>query len=134
MDRLRPTLETAAARRRVGFGMALLAVASLCGLASTAIADEREWTRWQKRHREAVRTVDYQRRHYASALAAYQKARHRRSVRGEEKQDILVKREEAREAWTQAERWLVEFRDEARREGVPPGYLRDAPTAPLPNS
>ncbi len=114
--------------------MALLAAASLCGLASPAVADEREWTRWQKRHREAIRTVDYERRHYASALAAYQKSRHRRSVRGEEKQEILVQREAAREAWAEAERWLVEFRDEARREGVPPGYLRDAPMAPLPES
>ncbi len=114
--------------------LALLAAASHDMIASPAVADEPEWQHWQQRHQTAIRAVDHARRRYGSALAAYEKARHRRSVRGEKKKAVLAEREEAREAWAKAELQLVEVREKARHAGVPPGYLRDAPTEPLPSA
>ena len=134
MGRLRAEPATWTARRWITLVLALVAAASLDMIASPAVADELEWRHWQKRNQTAIRAVDHARRRYGSALAAYEKARHRRSVRGEKKKAILAERKEAREAWARAERQLVEFRDKARRAGVPPGYLRDAPTEPLPSA
>lgn len=134
MRRLRTKPATSTARSWITLVLALVAVASLDMIASPAVANELEWRHWQKRNQTTIRSVDHARRRYGSALAAYEKARHRRSVRGEKKKAVLAEREKAQEAWTEAERRLVEFRDEARRAGVPPGYLRDAPTEPLPSA
>ncbi len=134
MGQLREKPATLTARRWTTLVLALLAAASLELIAFPAVANELEWRHWQKRNQNTIRAVDHARRRYGSALAAYEKARHRRSVRGEKKKAVLAEREAAREAWAKAERQLVEFRDEARRAGVPPGYLRDAPTEPLPSA
>ena len=134
MGGLRAKPATWTARRWITLVLTLAAAASLDMIASPAVADEPEWQHWQQRHQTAIRAVEHARRRYGSALAAYEKARHRQSVRGEKKKAVLAEREEAREAWANAERQLVEFRDEARRAGVPPGYLRDAPTEPLPSA
>jgi hypothetical protein len=52
--------------------------------------------------------------------------RHRRRERGEAKAEIIEEQEAAREAVTQAARGLDALLEEARRAGVPPGWIREA--------
>ena len=62
----------------------------------------------------------------AEALNAYKSMRHRRRERGEAKAAILQEQEAAEEALTRANRTLEVTLEEARRSGVPPGWIREA--------
>jgi chromosome segregation ATPase len=51
--------------------------------------------------------------------------RHRRRARGERKAAILAELEAAEKALQEAKRELAEFEAQARRDGVPPGWMRE---------
>ena len=91
---------------------------------------------WTERIRKTHQTVAEARRRHAAAITAFQKARHRHRARGARKQKLMAEREESRVALEQAERRLEGMIEQARRNGVPPGWLRDAaepgPASPQP--
>lgn len=81
---------------------------------------------WTGRIREARSAVAEARRRHTAAVEAFQKARHRHRARGEAKQELMVERQDSRVALEEAERDLKGLLEEARRNGVPPGWIRDA--------
>ena len=81
---------------------------------------------WIERLRQAHRSVDATRARHAKAKADYGRARHRNRARGDRRAALLRKIEESEAAVKQAEQHLEELREEARRTGVPPGWIRDA--------
>ncbi len=91
---------------------------------------------WQKQIEEAREELVLARARHEAALAAYRDVRHRRRARGARKQVALKERSEAEAALDEAERRLEELLQQARRAGVPPGWIRDAlqpnPAAPQP--
>ncbi len=91
---------------------------------------------WQTRIEEAREELVQARARHEAALAAYRSVRHRRRARGARKQAALKQRGEAETALVEAERHLEELLEQARRAGVPPGWIRDAlqpnPAAPQP--
>ena len=101
------------------------------GLSSETQRERAMRMRWQSRQLEATHSVDNARDRYRAASAEYQQMRHRRRIRGERKAQVISELDAAREALDEAERALVEFNQEARRAGVPPGWLRAAQKAPI---
>ncbi len=91
---------------------------------------------WQKRIEEAREELVLARARHQAALATYRAMRHRRRARGARKQIALKQRDQAEVALAEAERRLEELLEQARRAGVPPGWIRDAlqpnPAAPQP--
>ena len=81
---------------------------------------------WIERLRQAHRSVDAMRARHAKAKADYGRARHRNRARGDRRAALLREIEESGAAVKQAEGHLEELREEARRTGVPPGWIRDA--------
>lgn len=74
-------------------------------------------------HREAA---DAQAR-YDEVMAEYTRLRTSHRDRGEPKVEILKQKEEAEAALRAAEERLAGLEDEARRAGVPPGWVRIFP-------
>ena len=101
------------------------------GLSSETQRERGMRFQWQRRQLEAIHSVENARDRYRNASAEYQHMRHRRRMRGERKAEVISELEAAREALKEAERDLVEFNEEARRKGVPPGWLRAAPKSPI---
>ncbi len=123
--------------RATALALALTAAVSFAAAGSPSGKDERERevrVRWQSRHLEALHNLEHARGRYRAATAEYQQMRHRRRIRGERKAQVIAEHDAAREALEEAERVLAEFNEEARRAGVPPGWLRAAPTLPVPAS
>ena len=91
---------------------------------------------WTERIREASNTVVEARLRHATALKDLQVARHRHRARGARKQELLVERQESQAALEKAERHMEQLLEEARRAGVPPGWIDDAlepgPASPRP--
>ncbi len=89
---------------------------------------------WQQRIEQAREELARARARHEAALEAYREMRHRRRARGTRKQAALKERSEAEAALDEAERRLEELLQQARRAGVPPGWIRDAlqpnPAAP----
>ena len=81
---------------------------------------------WVGRLRQAHRSVDETRARHAKAKADYGRARHRNRARGDRRSALLREIEESEAAMIQAEQRLEELREEARRTGVPPGWIREA--------
>jgi hypothetical protein len=98
--------------------------------AATPIPVEAEREAWQERIAEARGTVEQAQRRSEAADAAVQKMRHRRRPRGDAREALFAERDEARGAQARAERALSELLEEARRAGVPPGWLRAAEAPP----
>jgi nucleotide-binding universal stress UspA family protein len=120
--------------RAIGLALAVTAALSFAAAAGPSRNDEREQTEqrnWQSRHLVVVQDVENARHRYRAASAEYQQMRHRRRMRGERKAQVIAELDAAREAVEEAERALAEFDAEARRAGVPPGWLRAAPKAPI---
>jgi len=90
---------------------------------------------WVGRVRDAYRAVAEARSRHLAAEQAYTSMRHRPSQRGEEKAAILAERTAAEAALADAEAQLAQVLEEARRAGVPPGWIREAtPAAPQPQN
>jgi hypothetical protein len=79
---------------------------------------------WQARFRSAREAVAEQQARQQEAVDAYKQMRHRRRQRGEEKQQILEELTAAEVALEEAKSALEELYESARREGVPPGWMR----------
>jgi hypothetical protein len=109
----------------------LLLVIGLC-LAAAAPApadDDAELAGWKQRLEQAEQEVVKAREQAAAAHAAYAGMRHDRSVRGDEKAKIIAARAESEHAVSDAQARLHALREEARRAGVPPGWLLPDPPA-----
>jgi hypothetical protein len=123
--------------RTIALALALTAAVSFAAAKRSSGQDEREQQvreQWQSRQLEAIHSVENTRDRYRAASAEYQRMRHRRRARGERKAQVMAELDAAREAVAEAERVLAEFNEEARRAGVPPGWLRTAPIEPGPAS
>ena len=94
------------------------------GIASGEAVPERE--AWIERIALAQRSLDAANARYEAAQLAYGQMRHRRRARGERKAAILAEQEHARHSVAEAERALALALEEARRAGVPPGWVREA--------
>lgn len=115
----------------------LLAVVLLLPLALRAadppLPDAGDQEAWQQEMRDARQALAEARERHEAAEVAYKRMRHHSRGRGEVKAAILAEREEAARALAEAERRLEELPEEARRAGVPPGWLEpdaDEPAAP----
>ncbi len=82
-----------------------------------------EWELWQQSLREARGAVAEARSRQQAAEIAYTRMRHHNRGRGAAKEAILVEREEARRELAEAGQRLEELAEQARRAGVPPGWL-----------
>lgn len=123
--------------RATALALALTAAVSFAAAGGPSGKDERERevrVQWQSRQLEAIHNVENARGRYRAASAEYQQMRHRRRMRGERKAQVIAEHDAAREALEEAERVLAEFNEEARRAGVPPGWLRAAPIEAVPAS
>ena len=98
--------------------------------------DAAERERWEQQLGEARRTLAAARERHEAAELAYKRMRHRNRERGAAKAAILAERDEAVRALAEAEQGLEALREEARRAGVPPGWLRaddeETPASPEP--
>jgi multidrug resistance efflux pump len=83
---------------------------------------------WQERVQEARDAVEQARARRDAAEDAYDEMRHRKYPRGDARAGVEAERSAAREALTEAQRNLDTLLDQARRAGVPPGWVR-APEA-----
>lgn len=103
---------------------------------ASQLAREGDRAAWQERFREARRALAEAEARDAAALESYRKMKRRNQARGDAKVAIVSEREEARAALEKATADLEALTEEARRAGVPPGWLRDpaarpdAPAAP----
>ena len=104
--------------------------------AADSPAEARDRESWQQELREARQALAEARKRHEAAELAYKHMRHHNRGRGAAKAAILAEREEAAGALEEAERRLQELPEEARRAGVPPGWLRlddaEDPAAPSP--
>jgi len=88
---------------------------------------------WVSRVREAYASVAEARSRNVLAQDAYARMRHRPGERGGEKAAILEEVTAAKLNLADAEARLAQVLEEARRAGVPPGWIREAtPAAPQP--
>ena len=81
---------------------------------------------WVEQIRNAQDELGTARQRYDRALEAYRRMRHRASMRGGKKAEVMQERDDAKAALDAAERGLEELLESARRAGVPPGWIRDA--------
>ena len=112
----------------------LLAAPGAPALPTAAAAtrvDEAEREMWQERVAERRADVERARERREAAETAVDRMRHRRRPRGDAREALFAEREAARAGVAEAELALEELLEEARRAGVPPGWLR-APAAQAP--
>ena len=89
-----------------------------------AAGDEAYWrSRALATHRDAADA----RARYDAASAEYSRARASHRARGDRRAELVEKKRAAEDALEDAERRLTELPDEARRAGVPPGWVRVLP-------
>jgi len=81
---------------------------------------------WVSRIRAANDQLAAAQVRYATAMRNYGQMMHRRRERGQEKLDVLAAREATRTEVTEAQQRVDALNEEARRAGVPPGWLREA--------
>lgn len=79
---------------------------------------------WQKRKRELEKAVDDAQARIDRAEATYGRGRRANRLRGQQKVDALKELDEARQQLADAQKALEAFPEEARRAGVPPGWIR----------
>lgn len=106
------------------FSLALPAVAIDLAGSPESIAAEK--ARWVERLTEKQRDVANAKVRYASAQRTYQRMRTRNTSRGDKRSRVVDDLAAAETALAEAERELESILAEARREGVPPGWIRDA--------
>ena len=87
---------------------------------------------WQKTFALARTDLDQAKQRLNEAQLAYQNMRHRRRVRGDEKQQIIDELEAAEAALPRAQTAVDAATIAARRAGVPPGWIRANRDAALP--
>ena len=123
--------------RRAALGLALAALLAAPGAPTLeaprakTLPDAPEREPWQERVAEARELVVRAQERRDAAETAVDRMRHRRRPRGEARAALFAEREEARLGVADAERTLEELLEEARRAGVPPGWLLE-PAAQSP--
>ncbi len=117
--------------RTVAFGLASFA-ASGVDLGTGAAPGGPDQSAWMNRIQQARARLSTAQDRYASAMVSYRQMKHRRRARGEQKLSILTQRKAARSELTAAQRELDALLEQARREGVPPGWLREAMATEIP--
>ena len=119
------------ARRWAAMATALLLSASMFGLPETAHGagdphaslDRSDWVGRIQNAREQVHSAQNL---YVTAMLSYRQMRHRRRIRGDEKLVILTLQKAAQNKLAAAEDHLAQVLEQARRAGVPPGWVRNA--------
>jgi hypothetical protein len=125
------------APRSLAQGLALAALLAASGApihaaqAAAELPDTRQNEAWSERVAEARADIDSARERRDAAETAVDRMRHRRHPRGAAREGLFSEREVARAGVVEAERALDELLEQARRAGVPPGWLR-APEPALP--
>jgi hypothetical protein len=80
---------------------------------------------WQQRYRSLVRSVEQLRTELEENRAAYSKAKQRDRLQGSRREQLVEQIASNEKRLAELETELAAFPDEARRAGVPPGWLRD---------
>ena len=101
---------------------------ALAGIPSTQtqVATPTDRETWVQAIRDAQEDLATARWRYEEARKSYSKMRQRRKARGARKQDLVQERDEAAAALAEAERDMEQLLVSARREGVRPGWIRQA--------
>jgi hypothetical protein len=94
------------------------------GNASAGI-EEVEKARFQERYAELIQSVASAEVRVSKSGAAYTKARQRNRLKGEYRELIMTEMEAAEAELARLQKELVAFPEDARRAGVPPGWLRE---------
>ena len=79
---------------------------------------------WQQRYRGLLQQVEQAQLDLETARAAYNKRRQRERLRGEHRKQAVAAIEEAEARLDGVQEQLEELPDEARKAGIPPGWLR----------
>jgi hypothetical protein len=93
-----------------------------------AADDDAELAAWRERLDAAQAEVTTAQQGAAAAAAAYQNMRHDRSIRGDEKAQIIAARTDAQKALADAQARLAALRQEAWRAGAPPQWVLPDPS------
>ena len=94
-------------------------------IADPAPADEDiERARWQKKAVDAYRGLAEARQRHDAAVARFSSLRSRNRDRGEVKVQAMQEKADAEAALAAAEETFESLSDEARKAGVPPGWIR----------
>jgi inorganic triphosphatase YgiF len=96
------------------------------GVAPAGVTPATDHDVWVERIATAQEAMDRANQRYANAVQAYGHMRHRRRQRGERKAVILLEQENARAEVAEATHALEQTLEDARRAGVPPGWVREA--------
>ena len=111
----------------LSFSLALPCFAAMgVNLAQAQAARTSDKEAWVTRLREANQGVANARRRSETADRTYSEMRHRNRARGEAKEQIMAEREQAAAALEAAEHQMDALVEDARRSGVPPGWIREA--------
>jgi hypothetical protein len=81
---------------------------------------------WVQRIRAARGAVERAREEEAKSSFAYGHMRRHGKIRGDRREEIVEQRDTTHQARIEAERALEVLLERARREGVPPGWVREA--------
>ena len=113
--------------------LAALAVAALAAAqgtlalprpAAAEVLDDTVRIEWQQRLGAARAELERARERSEAAAEAVQKMRHRRHPRGAAREALFAERDAADQELAEAKRALDDLLEQARRAGVPPGWLR----------
>ena len=107
-------------------GHALLILLLLGTAPALAVPKPEEHDAWVDRILAARETVERARERVERSRTAYSRMRHRRKERGERREERREERDAALEALAAAEQALEALLEQARRAGVPPGWVREA--------
>ena len=87
--------------------------------------EEVEKARFQERYAELIQSVASAEVRAVESRAAYTKARQRNRLKGEYRELIMTEMEEAEAQLARLKKELDAFPEDARRAGVPPGWMRE---------
>lgn len=113
-----------------GGGTALAAASSSGDLPPVSIADpapaddDVERVRWQKKAVDAYRGLAAAQQRYDTAVARFSSLRSRNRDRGEVKVKAMQEKADAELALAAAEERFESLSEDARKAGVPPGWVR----------
>lgn len=95
--------------------------------AAVAQPDDEEGKKqyWQNRYRELLKSVDQTRFRLEEDRRAYTKGKQRGRLRGGSRDEVVSRIQENEKRLVELQKQLDDFPNEARRAGVPPGWLRD---------
>ena len=105
-----------------------LALGLSLGANPVGAQDDAELAAWRERLDAAQTEVTNAQQRAAAADAAYVHMRHDRSIRGDEKAQIIAARSESKRELAAAKAQLAEAQEEARRAGAPPEWVLPDPS------